>query len=191
MQSSICEIISGKAGRIYVLILSQILKYTDAHSLIDAFYSQYKNEYPNNPSINGKIFEWLVCETLKKENIVPFYYQVEFELIPDTCFDIVLYQKKCPVVLSVKTSLRERYKQADLEAFALRQVYRNSKSFLITLSEEWKSVQEKIDRVNLFALNQCLKADTLQYSEWLKSLKNQIFYPAKKVNPISKGVMIS
>ena len=110
---------------------------------------------------------------------------------PYTCFDIVLYQKKCPVVFSVKTSLRERYKQADLEAFALRQVYRNSKSFLITLSEEWKSVQEKIDRVNLFALNQCLKADTLQYSEWLKSLKNQIFYPAKKVNPISKGVMIS
>ena len=135
MQSSICEIISDKAGRIYVLVLSQILKYTDPHSLIHAFYSQYKNEHPNNPSINGKIFEWLVCETLKKENIVPFYYQVEFELIPDTCFDIVLYQKKYPVVFSVKTSLRERYKQADLEAFALRQVYRNSKSFLILAKE--------------------------------------------------------
>jgi len=36
--------------------------------------------------------------------------------------------------LTIKTSLRERYKQADLEGLALKQVYRKSKTYLITLS---------------------------------------------------------
>ena len=58
-------------------------------------------------------------------------------LFPNINYDILLYSKVSgPICLSAKTSFRERYKQADLEAMALKNVHRISKSYLLTLSDE-------------------------------------------------------
>ncbi len=49
--------------------------------------------------------------------------------------DIVLFkeEKRSPIGISIKTSLRERYKQADLKAVALKYVHRNAENCLISL----------------------------------------------------------
>lgn len=70
------------------------------------------------------------------EEIQPFYYQAKFHHVPPCKCDIVLYDDRRPVVLSVKVSLLERYKQADLEGIALRQVYRQARQYLITLNRQ-------------------------------------------------------
>ncbi|MDE7137830.1 MAG: hypothetical protein K2O29_05155 [Ruminococcus sp.] len=44
--------------------------------------------------------------------------------MPNVDFDIILYtQEQYPIALSLKTSVRERYKQADLEGVALKNMY--------------------------------------------------------------------
>ena len=134
--------------------------------------------------MNGRVFEFTICETLKREGIAPFYYQANFTLVPNADFDLVCYHPRRPVVLSAKVSLRERYKQADLEGFALRQVYRNARSYLLTLSDEHIGVQEKIREGDVAGLVDCIRADSPAYDTLLDELKSESFSLAEEIIPI-------
>lgn len=84
---------------------------------------------------NGSILEYLVMVCLYSKKILPFYIQAKVSFVPNATYDIVLYNSDgYPITLSIKTSLRERYKQADLEGLALKNVHRRAKNYLITLS---------------------------------------------------------
>lgn len=136
--------------------------------------------------MNGRIFEYLVCETLAHEGIIPFYYQARINLVPNADFDVALYHPRKPVVLTMKTSLRERYKQADLEGAALKQVYRRAKVYLITLSlGEADNVSKKIDAGDVLGLDACIVASQPLYTDFLESLKAYEFVPAKPLIPIA------
>lgn len=166
------------------------LTYREPHRFIEEAFDTYKTLFPSNPSINGRIFEFLICETLARDRIVPFYYQGKFTQVPNVDFDIVLFHPQKPVVLSAKTSLRERYKQADLEGFALKQVYRNAKSYLLTQSDEAKALQRKITQGGVSGLDACLRADKPFYDALLLQLKGTSFQRAKKVLPLT-GTVVS
>jgi len=154
-------------------------------------YEKYKELYPSEPSINGRIFEYLVCETLAYKSIAPFYYQAVFEWVPNANFDLVLYHPRFPVVLTMKTSLRERYKKADLEGLALRQVYRGAKSYLITLNpKEAKIVQRKIENGEVSALEGCLTATEKEYTLLLDELSKKEFQKSREIMPL-KGTLFS
>ena len=74
--------IRKKTGQIYQELLAGI-SYTTPHKFIATIYEKYKTTYKSNPSVNGTILEYLVCETLAQQNITPFYYQATFEHIPN------------------------------------------------------------------------------------------------------------
>ena len=178
MQSKIKNLISGKSGEAYLFVLKN-LKYETPQHFIKISYNFYKNSFPNNPSINGRFFEYLICEILAQEDICPFYCQAVFERVPNAEFDIVLYHPNNPVVLTMKTSLRERYKQADLEGIALKQVYRKSAVYLITLAaEETKKVNEKIKRGDISGLDKCL------FAKFIKELKFRKFKKVESILPL-------
>ena len=122
---------------------------------------------------------------------MPFYYQASFERIPNALFDIVFYDPKAPVVFTIKTSLRERYKQSDLEGIALKQVYRKAKTYLITLSaKEIDSIKRKIKEGSVTGIDECFLANEKDFDNLLKKLKKEDFIKAKKVLPI-EGVFVS
>ena len=75
-------------------------------------------------SMNGNIFELIVMSELYRQYLSPMFIQAQVAFVPNVKFDILLYSSEhFPVGLSLKTSLRERYKQADLEAVALKYVH--------------------------------------------------------------------
>ncbi|WP_150139708.1 hypothetical protein [Candidatus Enterovibrio escicola] len=117
-------------------------------------YNEYKELGMNNNSMNGAIFELIISTMLIKFNITPFFIQSTVAFVPNVRSDILLYtNEKGPVGLSLKTTLRERYKQADLEAYVLKNVHRNSETFIITASEkEADNVNTKIKNGELLAL---------------------------------------
>ena len=127
---------------------------------------------------------YLICETLVLNRVTPFYYQARFAQVPNADFDIALYHPRRPVVLSARTSLRERYQQADLEGLALRQVYRNAEIYLLTLSGESVGVQKKIKEGYVTGLTACIKADTIHYDKLLVHLKSISFEFAKEIKPL-------
>ena len=175
----------GKASQIYTETLEALDHYGQPHEFVRDGYEEYIRQNSSNPSINGKIFEWLICETLMREGATPFYYQARFEHVPNADFDIVLYDPRRPVVLSCKTSLRERYKQADLEGMALGQVYRNAECHLITRDHvEADRVTVKIRNGDVAGLTACHVADTEAFSELVEDLSGREFVRASVVMPI-------
>ncbi len=107
-------------------------------------------------SMRGRWFEWATLIALRERKLTPAYWQAEFAAVPHNFNDVLLWSKEHgPVIISCKTSLRERYKQADLEAVTLRQYYPNAKFFLLTLDTDKRhvaSIRKKIAGKELLAL---------------------------------------
>jgi hypothetical protein len=111
------------------------------------YIMQYWNKYlnvrdnliPNEQTrrgVNGKVFEYILATLLIREKIFPIFMNAKVAFVPNINYDVLLYSSdQGPICISAKTSFRERYKQADLEAIALKYVHRKSKSYLVTLSE--------------------------------------------------------
>ncbi|MCY4106855.1 MAG: hypothetical protein OXG02_09145 [Chloroflexi bacterium] len=161
---------------------------------VERGYQRYLNEYgEGNRARNGRIFELLIVESLQRAKIGPVYFQTEFQFVPNVAFDILLYHPVMPVVISCKTSLRERYKQAELEGFVLRQVYRRAQVFLITRNvPEGMSVQKKIEQKQLVGINECIILNRefpdfpQNYDHVLENLSDVNFRIAEPVEPLLK-----
>lgn len=190
MRTEIGSILTGKSGEIYKSVLDGIDGYGKPHEFIRTAYGNYEQTHGSNNAINGRMLEYLICETLKHEGITPFYYQAKFKLVPNIDFDLVCYHPSRPVILSAKVSLRERYKQAVLEGFILGQVYRDSKTYLITLNaDEQAREQRKIQSGEVVGLADIIRADFKDYDALLEELKQEIFMPAAPIVPLEGKII--
>jgi hypothetical protein len=99
-------------------------------------------------NLAGTWMEYSLMVALKQRGKTPLYWQAEFDQFRNNFFDIVLFTKEHgPVALNPKTSLRERYKQADLEALVLRGLFPDAKCYLLSLDANKPhiaNVQKKI-----------------------------------------------
>ncbi len=78
--------------------------------------------------------------------------------------------------MSIKTSLRERYKQADLEGMFLRNVHRKAKSYLITMdAKAANSVNQKISTGHVLGLDKVIYAGGDDLTQLIDELKKYTF----------------
>jgi len=106
--------------------------------------------------LRGNVFEHIICALLLKMNISPFAIQATLCLLPSVKYDIILFKSaefRSPIALSIKTSLRERYKQADLEAFLLRQIFTGAKTYVVTLDEDLGNRKRDIQSGVIMGIN--------------------------------------
>lgn len=145
-----------------------------------------KEEKENN-ALNGSVFEIIIATALIKEGIVPLHLQAKIAFVPNVEFDIVLYTAETgPIGISLKTSLRERYKQADLEAIALKYVHRKAKNYLLTLDEkEAISVKNKILDGDILGIDEVIVATSDEFNELVDNLKLRTLITPEKVDVIS------
>ena len=122
--------------------------------------------------VRGKGFELLIATVLIKKNLLPFYWQAEFEFVPLANFDLAFYTEELgPIVLSLKTSVRERYKQAEFEAQALKAVHRRAETYLITMDEEEaKNLNTKIDSGVLYGIDRAVVATNSEFDTLISDL---------------------
>lgn len=151
-------------------------------TLIDELWRRGEHLLGANNSLRGEFFELLVALALYKWDVRPFYYQAKLALIPETDYDFALWTQQGPVVLSVKTSLRERVKQAALEAVALRMVHRRSECYVLTLNQdEATNAQRKVERGDLPALSAVITASTADFDVLIKRLATSMLTAAPTV----------
>jgi hypothetical protein len=91
-------------------------------------------------SIAGMAGQWLELSlliALKHKGLTPAYFQFELHNVADAVMDVAVFsEKRGPIVMSCKTSLRERYKQAEQEALATRKSYPDSYSCVVTIDKK-------------------------------------------------------
>ncbi len=156
-------------------------------------FIEYKESEDIDRSVNGSVFEALICVLLYLENIYPLFSQVQVAFVPNAIFDILMYSNRNKIVsLSLKTTLRERWKQADLEAFALKNVHRNSSSYLITLSEkEASSIKNKIESGGVLGLNDVVLANSEEFDILINRLKVDNYIKPGTVDILQKFTEIN
>ncbi len=161
--------------------------YTSPSQLISDCWAEYEKQSGNksadsSKNRSGQFLELLVQYILCKNDILPFYKQAKVAFVPNVNFDALLYTKEIgSIVLSIKTSLRERYKQADLEAIALKQVHRRSKTFLLTLSDEYLSINKKIEKGDIAGLEKAINCHNSDFDLFIEELKKYTFIEAGSV----------
>lgn len=187
MRSRVAEI---AGNTLLVNILAGLPEGLRGAELVLSGYESYKKSVDHTAQRarvkNGLVFEALLLEALLAEDISPIYYQATVEHVPNVVFDILLYDSKRPAVLSCKTSLRERWKQADLEGTVLKQVYGGARSVLLTLSDEGYNVQQKIDNHEVHGLDEVIVISRGQsaFDKLLRNLAEWQIAKAKEVMPV-------
>lgn len=187
----------GVASKLFENLFDDVpftqIAYSSPSEYVKTYWDKYMATPNHNVSINGNMFELIIATLFIRENILPLYLQAKVAFVPNVEYDAILYCREFgPISLSMKTSLRERYKQADLEAIALKYVHRRAKSFLLTLEEhESEIVNQKIKSGDVIGLNKSINCKTSQLDELISQLKNIKFERAGTVSIIESNLIIT
>jgi len=167
--------------------------YVSEAAFVRKFWKKYKKTFPKaSNALNGHVFEALLAIILYRSGIKPIYVQANLEFVPNVDFDFVGYSKECgPVVLSAKTSLRERYKQADLEGRFMKQVHQKARCYLITLeASEARTVNAKVDEGQTLGIDRAVVMNGPKFDDLIKELKAMTFIIPEKVQILTGKRMI-
>lgn len=160
-------------------------------AFIDKYWKLYESNFASNNNINGKVFEALIAITLVRKNILPFYMQAKVAFIPNVNYDIIIYTNNIgPISISAKTSLRERYKQADLEAVALKYIHRKAKTFLVSMdSKAMGNLKKHPD--SAMGIDAFIQANTAEFDNMIDFVGKNMLGLAPKVEVVTSSVVIT
>jgi hypothetical protein len=166
---------SSKTGRIFEQIIGNFLRISasSSHGYVQMCWQKYQETHAQEDvGTNGKFFELCIATLLVRQDILPFYMQAKIAFVPNIDYDFIMYTLDSgPICISTKTTLRERYKQADLEAVALKYVHRKAKSYLINISEvENRSLQHKIENGGVMGLDGSIYAFSIEFDKFIAQL---------------------
>lgn len=183
-----------KAGSIFESLFPDFMdfRYKKPSEYIKHFWDKYESQDDRNSNLNGKMFEYILASLCIREGILPLYLSAKVAFVPNVIFDLMFYTKeRGPICWSVKTSLRERYKQADLESIALKYVHRKALSYLITLSEEAIGVKEKIKSGDVIGLDNVIIATSPEFDQLVTDLKTFKFEEPPTVKVIESTQVVT
>ncbi len=167
------------------------VKYSSPSDYVKKYWAEYIKK-SSGSSLNGNMFELILSTLFIRENLLPLYIGARVAFVPNVIYDLMLYTlERGPVCISAKTSLRERYKQADLEAIALKYVHRKSLCYLITLDiGEAKNVSAKIKSGDVIGLDDVIVATETEFDLLIKNLKKLEYSEAGSVDVIKSLTII-
>jgi len=184
-----------KAGNIFEELFSDFMEfeYSKPSEYVTKFWKKYEERDDRNSNLNGKTFEYILASLCIREGILPLYMSAKVAFVPNVIYDLMFYTtERGPICWSVKTSLRERYKQADLESIALKYVHRKALSYLITLSvNEARSVKEKIKKGDVIGLDDVIVATTSEFDDLISELKGFEFEEPPTVKVIHSTQVVT
>ena len=185
----------NKAEQIFDSLLPSFLEveYDKPSEYIQKYWSEYLKHPERNNNLNGKVFEYILATLCVREGILPIYMSAKVAFVPNVIYDLMFYTaERGPICWSVKTSLRERYKQADLEAIALKYVHRKALCYLITLEErEAQSVKTKIKSGDVIGLDNVVVATSEEFNELIAELKEFEFSEPPTIKVIESNQIIT
>lgn len=187
--------INNKAEIVFDNLFNNFLdvKYNNPSEYISFYWDAFLRHPESNNNLNGKIFEYILATLFVRENLMPLYLSAKVAFVPNVIYDLMFYtQERGPICISAKTSLRERYKQADLEAIALKYVHRKALSYLVTLTEnEARSVQSKIKSGDVIGLDKVVLATSNEFDELIMELHAYSFSEPPTVKVIESNQIIT
>jgi hypothetical protein len=184
-----------KAGNLFEKLFPNFMEieYERPSEYVSVFWNKYQALEDRNSNLNGKMFEYILATLCVRENILPLFMSAKVAFVPNVIYDLMFFTaERGPICWSVKTSLRERYKQADLESIALKYVHRRALSYLITLEErEALSVKGKIKSGDVIGLDNVVVATSPEFDNLVLDLKKFQFTEPPTVKVIESNQIVT
>ena len=138
--------------------------------------------------LSGDAFEFLIGEMLVMHGLVPFYTQAEIWKVPMSKVDFLLYDENEPVILTCKSSMAERWRQAAFEGIFLKHIYHRGRCYLVSAdSNGVRKRNANIDEGEIEGIDRCFLAYSEEFKKFLEDLSaKRKFSIAKNVSPVSK-----
>ena len=183
-----------KKGSVYdafktVLENSATIESLKPSEQLQLLWKSYKDFCPNNNNVNGKVFEAIIATVMLENGIEPIFSQANVVFVPNVNFDLIVYSKEYgPISISAKTSLRERYKQADLEAVSLKYVHRKAKCYLVTMDHpEGTRLERKRKEGDLLGIDHIVLGDTETFDQMIELLSTLNLEKPKAVEIVTSS----
>ena len=184
-----------KAGNLFESLFPSFMDihYSKPSEYVSIYWDRYQALEDRNSNLNGKVFEYILATLCVREGILPLFLSAKVAFVPNVIYDLMFYTKeRGPICWSVKTSLRERYKQADLESIALKYVHRKALSYLITLeANEARNVKEKIKTGDVIGLDDVIVATSSEFDQLVSDLKEYMFEEPPTVTVIESNQVVT
>lgn len=182
---------SGKVFEAFKIVLEKSPSITGikASDQINVLWKSYKDNCQNNNNINGKVFEAIIATVMLEHGIGPIFSQAKVVFVPNVNFDLIVYSTEYgPISISAKTSLRERYKQADLESVSLKYVHRKAKCYLVTMDKpEAMRLEKKRIIGDLLGIDSIVLGDEDTFDEMIDFLSALNLVKPKAVEIITSS----
>lgn len=186
---------NNKAASIFESLFPSFMdiEYNKPSEYVQLYWCKYESRNDRNSNLNGKIFEYIIITLCIREGILPLYVNAKVAFVPNVNYDLIFYTNEHgPICFSIKTSLRERYKQADLEAIALKYVHRKSLNYLLTLhKEEAYSVKEKIKAGSVIGINDVLLATESSFDDLIFEMKEHALKTSPTVEVVKSHHLVT
>ena len=181
----------SKASSIFLQHIEKIEVYgLLPHQFVEFMEDAWDSLNPKpDRGVHGTYFEYVIGETLAQRGVRYLYHQAIVRHVPLAVFDWFLYHEMSPVSISCKVSARERWKQAAMEAMALKQVYKQSVNYLVTI-ERLAKADEKL-KLSPYALDQYVIANKPEYDDMVDEIVQRSYMEAVDVSPIFSGKLVA
>ncbi|WP_373402922.1 hypothetical protein [Candidatus Phytoplasma solani] len=156
------------------------------HNLLNEYLDKNQHNSQSKKVIRGKINEYLILLYFQNKGIINLYPQAYLFFIPDIKFDLVLFTKtKRIIAFNFKTCLRDRYKQAMVEAQQLKKLDTRFEFYLLTNNiVETQRLNKKITQGKIPGINQVIDCFSPQANIFLQTLLTNQFLPFSDINMI-------
>ncbi|WEX20445.1 MAG: hypothetical protein TB2022_3640 [Candidatus Phytoplasma citri] len=159
------------------------------HSLLNQYFTKHAFNEQKQHVLRGKMNELLILRYLKNQGINNLYPQVTLFFIPDLRFDLVLFTKTKRILgFSIKTCLRERYKQAVIEGQQLKKLDSRFRFYLLTNDlKETERLNQKITQGKVPGIDAVINCFSPQAYLFIKNLSLHQFTSFTDINLIKKN----
>ncbi|QYC30721.1 hypothetical protein HGD80_02615 [Paulownia witches'-broom phytoplasma] len=156
------------------------------HQSLNHYFQITKSTSQKQKVLRGKINEYLILIYLRHLGITQQYPQAYLFFIPDIKFDLVLFTKtKRIIAFGIKTSLRERYKQAIIEAQQLKKLDTRFEYYLLTNDAvETQRLNNKIQNGKVQGINKVVDCFSQKANAFFETFSQRQFVPFSEINLI-------
>ena len=187
METRISNILGGAHGQYYRQIIKGARVGRTPHETFLGIWNGYRESGSTSNNRNGRIFEYAICEAFANHGVTGLYHQCVFWSMPNDRLDISGWTgKNYPIIISCKTSIRERWKQADLEGRVLKGIFPGTKSYIVMEDDaETLTMRERIGNRKAPGIDAVFNAKTRDLDCLVDMLHGSDLVSPRSIKPLS------
>ena len=159
---------------------------------INNVFDKIEKKFQPSNALRGSIFEYLIMCVFFRNDINPFFYQVNLNFVHNVTFDLVLFDtNKKPIIISLKTSGKDAYKQVELEFYAAKQVHKNCRTIYVTYEDDAvRFIERKKELSEIHSIDEIYSTQDKDFDKLIKDLSSRDYIDPQKINFVRTGIFL-